>query len=71
MPTVYEHTEGNPLFVGEVIRLQEQEGMLTSERLADVPRWEFRVPEGVREVIGRRLGKLSEECNDEVIAPII
>ena len=61
---VHQQTEGNPLFVLEVIRLLDQEGMLEPERLADMRLWQFRVPEGIREVIGRRLDRLSPACNE-------
>jgi eukaryotic-like serine/threonine-protein kinase len=53
-------TEGNPLFVGELLRLLASEGRLaqiggeTTQRLA--------IPQGVRSVIGRRLDRLSPEC---------
>jgi DNA-binding SARP family transcriptional activator len=56
---IYEETEGNPLFVGEVVRLLAQEGLLTGGR-EDVER--IGVPHGVREVIGRRIRRLSEGC---------
>lgn len=52
-------TEGNPLFVGEVARLAAAEGRL-DER--DPAYWERVVPQGVREVIGRRIDRLSKEC---------
>jgi predicted ATPase len=60
---VYRQTEGNPLFVTEVVRLLVQEGELTPERSAQRESWSVRIPEGVREVIGRRLDRLSERCN--------
>ena len=56
--TIYGQTEGNPLFLTELVRLLQQEGELTQEGLASV-----RMPEGTREVIGRRLDRLSGECN--------
>jgi predicted ATPase len=66
---VYTQTEGNPLFVTEVVRLLVQEGQLnqasnlnTTGRQTDS--WAVRIPEGVREVIGRRLNKLTERCNE-------
>jgi DNA-binding CsgD family transcriptional regulator len=62
--TVHQQTEGNPLFVGEVVRLLAQEGMLAAERLVDLKSWDFRLPEGIREVIGRRLDQLSGRCNE-------
>jgi tetratricopeptide (TPR) repeat protein len=72
---VQTQTEGNPLFVTEVVRLLVQDGHLTAEKMkgqADAgssPRqktttWTVRIPEGIREVIGRRLDRLSDRCND-------
>ena len=60
---VHQQTEGNPLFVGEVVRLLAQEGLLAAERLDALKSWDFRLPEGIREVIGRRLDRLSAGCN--------
>ena len=60
---VYTETEGNPLFVTEVVRLLVQEGELTSERVKEGKSWTVRIPEGLKEVIGRRLNRLSERCN--------
>ena len=57
-------TEGNPLFVTEVVRLLVQEGELTREGVNERDSWEVRIPEGVREVIGRRLNRLSARCNE-------
>jgi predicted ATPase/DNA-binding SARP family transcriptional activator len=57
---IHEETEGNPLFVGEVVRLLAAEG-----HLADIDSrtlLTLGIPQGVREVIGRRLRRLSEEC---------
>ena len=61
---VYSHTEGNPLFVTEVVRLLVQEGAFTPERLAAKDQWSVSIPEGVRDVIGRRLERLSERCQE-------
>ncbi|HEX9375479.1 MAG TPA: AAA family ATPase [Actinomycetota bacterium] len=57
--TVHQMTEGNPFFVAEVVRL------LAANRLepGGDGTWSVAVPQGVREVIGRRLGGLSEDCN--------
>ena len=69
---VHTQTEGNPLFVTEVVRLLVQEGELTSERAKEGKSWTVRIPEGVREVIGRRLNRLSERCNQTLtIAAVI
>src|SRR5205807_903419 len=61
---VYRHTEGNPLFVTEVVRLLVQEGALAPERLTTREHWSVRIPDGVREVIGKRLERLSERCQE-------
>ena len=53
---VHAETEGNPLFVGEIVRLLASEG-----RLGDVEA--VAIPQSVRDVIGRRLRHLSEEAN--------
>jgi len=58
---VHTQTEGNPLFITEVVRLLMQEGDLTADSGAT---WTVRIPEGVREVIGRRLNGLSQEANE-------
>ena len=78
---VHTQTEGNPLFVTEVVRLLAQEGQLasSSERDSSDPtqsveqdRWIVRIPEGVREIIGRRLNRLSERCNETLtVASVI
>ena len=78
---VYTQTEGNPFFVTEVARLLVQESQI-GRPVADVgahgvrppdrESWTVRIPEGVREVIGRRLDRLSERCNETLtIASVI
>jgi tetratricopeptide (TPR) repeat protein len=57
---MHEETEGNPLFLGEVVRLLVSEGRLPDVALAPFPRLEM--PQGIRAVIDHRLGRLSEEC---------
>jgi tetratricopeptide (TPR) repeat protein len=59
--TVRRETEGNPLFVSEVIRLLAAEGGL--ERIDDPAALRLAIPEGIREVIGRRVDRLSAECS--------
>ena len=69
---VHRQTEGNPLFVTEVVRLLVQEGELTQEKAGQRDSWSVRIPEGVREVIGRRLDRLSERCNETLtIASVV
>jgi predicted ATPase len=58
---VYRETEGNPFFVHEVVRLLAREGRL--EHPERESSWSLSVPQGVREVVGRRLNTLSEDCN--------
>jgi predicted ATPase/class 3 adenylate cyclase len=58
---VHQQTEGNPFFVGEVVRLLASEGRLEA-RVTDGSR--LAIPEGVREVVGRRLDRLSPEANE-------
>ncbi|MBE2319568.1 AAA family ATPase [Solirubrobacter sp. CPCC 204708] len=48
---VHAETEGNPLFVGEIVRLLGKEGRVT-------------IPHSIRDTIGRRLRHLSDECNE-------
>ncbi len=55
--TLYQRTEGNPLFVGEVV------GSVGPEEIAREQTWITNIPEAVREAIMRRLSRLSEECN--------
>ena len=58
---VHEQTEGNPFFVTEVVRLMVSEGSLESAGAAG---WDLAIPQGVREVVGRRLDQLSTEANE-------
>ena len=59
---LYSQTEGNPFFMTEVIKLLSESGELTAENIG-TPEG-LRIPEGVREVIGQRLNRLSERCNE-------
>ena len=69
---VHAQTEGNPLFVTEVVRLLAQEGELTPKQLSGDESWSIRIPKGVREVIGRRLDRLSDACNEALaVASVI
>ena len=61
---IYRETEGNPFFVEEVLKHLVEVGALYIEE----GRWgrkkihEIDVPQSVREVIGRRLERLSSDC---------
>ena len=60
---IHLHTEGNPFFVTELVRLLQQEGVLHANAVDAETVLRDRVPAGVREVIGRRLDHLSEVCS--------
>jgi class 3 adenylate cyclase len=67
---VFRETEGNPFFVHEVVRLLAADGRL--ERPPAGGSWSLEIPQGVREVVGRRLNRLSEECNQALaVASVI
>ncbi len=69
---VHTQTEGNPLFVTEVVRLLVQEGEMRQDGTRERDSWDMRIPEGVREVIGRRLNRLSQTCNETLtVASVI
>jgi class 3 adenylate cyclase/tetratricopeptide (TPR) repeat protein len=55
---VHSQSEGNPFFVGEIARL-----LVSEDRLGDEGPLGLPIPEGVREVIDRRLNRLTERCN--------
>jgi len=58
---VYRETEGNPFFVNEIVRLLVADGRL--EKADAVSAWSVTIPQSVKEVVGRRLDHLSDECN--------
>lgn len=53
---VRSETEGNPLFVSELVRLLQAEGRISDGDAS------LRIPPGVRAVITQRVGRLSEPC---------
>ncbi|MFQ6029542.1 MAG: AAA family ATPase, partial [Dehalococcoidia bacterium] len=58
---IYTHTEGNPFFLTETVKLLAERGALGTEEVGELPG--MTVPESVREVIGQRLNRRSAECN--------
>ncbi|MEE8465937.1 MAG: hypothetical protein V3S68_05615, partial [Dehalococcoidia bacterium] len=59
---IHAHTEGNPFFLAEVVRLLAERGDLASDsKLGDTD--QLSIPQGVRDVIGQRLSRLSADCN--------
>ena len=59
---VSEGTDGNPFYLGEVVRLLQAEGRLDHEA-GTVTSLDVILPESVRDVVGRRLDRLSSDCN--------
>ena len=57
---VHDRTGGNPLFMTEVVRILVHEGRRD---------WDGGVPEGVREVIGIRLDRLSPSATRCCVSP--
>jgi tetratricopeptide (TPR) repeat protein len=73
--TVHRQTEGNPLFVQEVVRYLVEEGVVTREKgqwqaKGETP-VEMRIPDGLRDVIGKRLSSLSESCNKVLLVAAV
>ncbi|MEX2247913.1 MAG: protein kinase [Dehalococcoidia bacterium] len=65
---IYRQTEGNPLFIQEVARYLAESGLIKREGGQWVAGGSpasllTQIPEGLRDVIGKRLTRLSEECN--------
>ncbi len=56
---IRDQTGGNPFFIGEVVRLMAAEGRLGE----DQARRQVAIPQGVREVVGRRLDRLGADAN--------
>ena len=63
--SLHAETEGNPFFVGEVLRHLVETGMVRrqDDRWVVARGGAMAVPEGVRDVVGRRLGRLSAQTN--------
>jgi tetratricopeptide (TPR) repeat protein len=63
---IHRQTEGNPLFVQEVLRYLVEEGLVVREggryALTDAGA-DAGIPEGLRDVVGKRLSRLSERAN--------
>ena len=64
---VHQRTEGNPLFVQELLRDLVESGVVVRDDRrhppAADPAIEAEVPEGLRDVVGKRLSRLSEGTN--------
>lgn len=72
---IHRETEGNPFFIGEMLRHLAESGQIVQRD----GRWEsdytlddVGIPEGIREVVGRRLSNLSDAANTALsIAAVI
>ncbi len=62
---VWRETSGNPLFVGEAVRLLSAEGRLLD--VGDLTSLRVAVPTGVRAVIARRIGHLGKETGRALV----
>ena len=63
---IYAETDGNPFFVREVLRHLSETGALEEREegwFTCRPIEELGIPEGVRDVVGRRLSHLSKDAN--------
>ncbi len=59
--TVYRDTEGNPLFVRELINSLIQEGIIDPSSYKGIDNIQIRIPPSVKEVLLRRVAKLSPD----------
>jgi class 3 adenylate cyclase/tetratricopeptide (TPR) repeat protein len=68
-------TEGNPFFVQEVLRHLGESGVVPRDAQGrwslDVRVERLAIPEGIREVVGRRLSRLSETANQALAAAAV
>lgn len=63
---LWDETEGNPFFVQEILRSLVESGLLVQRDgvwTTDFEIADLGIPEGIREVVGRRLSRLSEQAN--------
>ena len=66
--SIAEETQGNPFFVEEITSHLEDEGAFDADGrwISDTPIGDYGIPEGVREVIGRRV----EHLGDDVVSTL-
>jgi DNA-binding CsgD family transcriptional regulator len=60
---IHSHTDGNPFFLGEVVRYLAEQGRLDEASENSSGSEDLGVPQGIRDVIGQRLLRLSGPCN--------
>ena len=64
---VHTETEGNPFFVGQMLLHLAESGLIVQRGdrwTSDFALGDIGIPEGIREVVGRRLSRLSDVAND-------
>jgi DNA-binding CsgD family transcriptional regulator len=61
---IHQRTEGNPLFVTEVVKLLDNEKLLGSDAPSSGQQWEIHIPEKIRMAILGRFRNLSTACRD-------
>lgn len=59
---IHAQSEGNPLFIRELARGLIQQGRLAADHGAAPDMLQVPIPEGIREVLRQRLGRLSAAC---------
>ena len=62
--SIADETQGNPFFVEEITTHLQDEGAIDASGrwVSDIPIGEYGIPEGLREVVGRRLQHLGEDA---------
>ena len=71
---LHDETEGNPFFMGQVLRHLVESGAIVERDgrwLAGARPDEIGIPEGVREVVGRRLARLKPATNEVLAAAAV
>lgn len=72
---IFRETEGNPFFLGEMIRHLSESGLIVQRDgrwVSDFTLADVGIPEGIRDVVGRRLSRLSDAANEALtIAAVI
>lgn len=61
---IHTHSEGNPLFIRELAQSLSLQGLLRANGHQSPDKLHVPIPEGIREVLRQRLGRLSAGCSD-------
>jgi DNA-binding SARP family transcriptional activator len=64
---LHDRTDGNPFYLGELVRMLAGEGLLEDARAAS----ELHVPDGVRDVVRRRLSRLPSRVSSVLSAAAV